>query len=222
MREWLTYSLSDMLLFSEQVYWRLFTLENAELRPMPLLAPLVFLVALALHNRRPTGGLRLLLALLALSWFSVGSNFIMQRYAPINWAMSYAGPIFFLQAIAYAVMAFLGPARGKVSPGEIKAGYALILAGTLVYPLLALLRGRSLADAEIAGIAPDPTALVSLGVAVLATGPWHRRVGLVVPCLWLAQSGLTLYVLNGPAALAPGLALAAGLACLTLTPRRPA
>lgn len=210
MREWLTYELADLLLFSERVYWRLFTLENAELWPMPLLAPLAILAALVLHYRRPTGGLRLLFALLALSWFSVGSNFIMQRYAPINWAMTYAGPVFFLQAIAFAVLAFAGPARGKLPISAIRAGYALILAGTLAYPLLALLQGRSLAGAEIAGIAPDPTALISLGVAVLTTGHWHRLVAIAVPGLWLAQSALTLYVLAGPAAIAPALALAAG------------
>ena len=66
MRDWLSYELSDFLLFSERVYWRLFTLENANLWPMPLLAPLALLAALALHTRRPAGGLRLLFALLAL------------------------------------------------------------------------------------------------------------------------------------------------------------
>lgn len=220
MRDWLTYELSDFLLFSERVYWRLFTLENANLWPMPLLAPLALLAALALHTRRPAGGLRLLFALLALSWFSVGANFIMQRYAPVNWAMSHAGPVFFLQAIAFAVMAFTGPPRRASPRLADKAGYALVLAGTLAYPLLALLQGRTLADAEIAGIAPDPTAIVSLGAALLTTGPRHRLAACAVPGLWLAQSALTLYVLNGPAALAPGLALAAGALALIATGQR--
>ncbi|MEQ8291569.1 MAG: DUF6064 family protein [Roseovarius sp.] len=220
MREWLTYELSDFLLFSERVYWRLFTLENAALWPMPLLAPLALLAALTLYTRRPAGGLRLLFALLALSWFSIGSNFIMQRYAPVNWVMSHAGPVFFLQAIAFATMAFIGPPRGAAPRPANNAGYALILTGTLAYPLLALLQGRTLADAEIAGIAPDPTAVVSLGAALLTTGPWHRMAASVVPNLWLAQSALTLYVLNGPAALAPGLALVAGLVALIATARR--
>lgn len=214
MREWLTYEFDDLLLFSERVYWRLFTLENAELWPMPLLAPLAILAALALHSRRPSGGLRLLFTLLALSWFSIGSNFIMQRYAPINWTMSFAGPVFFLQAIAFAAMAFVGPARGRLPMPAFRSAYALILAGTLAYPLLALVQGRSLAGAEIAGIAPDPTALVSLGAALLTTGRWPRLVAVTVPCLWLAQSALTLYVLNGTAAIAPTLALAAGAVAL--------
>ncbi|KZY48009.1 hypothetical protein A3731_07250 [Roseovarius sp. HI0049] len=217
MREWLSYELADLLLFSERVYWRLFTLENAALWPMPLLAPLAILAALALHGRRPDGGLRLLFALLALSWLSIGSNFIMQRYAPIHWAMSYAGPVFFLQAIAFAVMAFAGPPRGKNPLPAIRAGYALILAGTLGYPLLSLLQSRTLADAEIAGIAPDPTALVSLGAALLTTGHWHRLTACAVPFLWLAQSTLTLYVLTGAAAFAPGLGLIAGGLALFLT-----
>lgn len=220
MREWLTYELADLLLFSERVYWRLFTLENAALWPMPLLAPLAFLGALALHTRKADGGLRLLYLLLALSWFSIGSNFIMQRYAPINWAMNHVGPILFLQAIALGVMAFLGPPRGRLAGPTVRSAYALILAGTLAYPMIALLQGRTLADAEIAGIAPDPTALVSLGAALLTTGRWQWLAICTVPCLWLAQSALTLFVLNGPAALAPALALAVGVTALSAATSR--
>lgn len=220
MRDWLSYELADLLLFSERVYWRLFTLENAALWPMPLLAPVAILAALALYTRRPTGGLCLLLALLAVSWVSTGSNFIMQRYAPVNWAMSYVGPVFFLQGIALAVMAFTGLSWRPRPLPAIPAGYGLILAGTLGYPLVSLLQGRTLADAEIAGIAPDPTALVSLGVALLIPRRKQRLAASAVPALWLAQSTLTLYVLNGTAALAPGLALLAGLLALGLQAER--
>lgn len=221
MRDWLTLELSNFLLFSERVYWRLFELENAALWPIPLLALLAMLGVLALHRRRPAIGMRMLCGLLAVAWLSVGSNFILQRYAPINWAMTYAFPGFALQALAFALLA-LRPYSGDAIPRPtLTMGYGIILAGTLAYPALALLQGRSIESAEIFGIAPDSTALASLGAAFLISGRWHRLAAMAIPCLWLGQSALTLYVLNGAAALAPALGLVivlAGLRCLARHP----
>ncbi|MEI4261228.1 DUF6064 family protein [Roseovarius sp. D0-M9] len=221
MREWLTYELSDLLLFSERVYWRLFELENAALWPVPLLAPLALLVALVLYSRRPRAGVRLICGLLALAWLSVGANFILQRYAPINWAMTYAGPVFGLQAIAFAALALWPSPGGAISRPAQAMGYGLLLAGALAYPALAPLHGRSIESAEVVGIAPDPTALASLGAAFFISGRWHRLAVLVVPCLWLGQSAATLYVLNGPAALAPAVGLLIGIAGLILFGKAP-
>jgi hypothetical protein len=221
MQAWLTYELSDLLLFSERIYWRLFELENAALWPLPLLAPLVMLGALILHVRRPEIGLRLLCGLLALAWFSVGWHFISQRYAPVNWAMTYVGPVFALQAIAFAILAWRPPARRPVPSSALFTGYGIILAGTLAYPGLALLQGRAVESAEVVGIAPDPTALASLGAAYLVPGRWRRLVALAVPCVWLGQSAVTLYALNGPAALAPALGLVIGVAGLKMCGKAP-
>ncbi|MFX0546582.1 DUF6064 family protein [Roseovarius sp. S1116L3] len=220
MPDWLTYGLSDLLLFSERVYWRLFELENAALWPLPLLAPLALLAALAFHVRRAGIGARLICGLLALAWLSVGWHFIWQRYAPINWAMTYAGPAFALQAI---LLAWLALRPGLADPVRISRrvmGYGIILTATVAYPALALLQGRGIASAEVFGIAPDPTALASLGAVFLISGRWHRLAALAVPCLWLGQSALTLHVLNGPAALAPALGLGISLCELVVFGRR--
>jgi len=222
MRDMFTYELSDLMLFSERVYWRLFDLENTALWPMPLLAPLALLTALGLHAWRPKAGLRAICGLLALAWLSVGWNFILQRYAPVNWMMTYVGPAFMLQAIAFAFLAVRGRAMGRNPGPERMTGYGIILAATLAYPGLALWQGRTMASAEIVGIAPDPTAFASLGVAFLVSGRWHRLAVLALPCVWLGQSGLTLYALNGPAAMAPALGLGLGLVGLILFGKRSA
>lgn len=220
MREWLTYELSDLLLFSERVYWRLFELENAALWPMPLLAVLAALTTVVVHRRRPATGARMLCGLLALAWLSVGSNFIMQRYAPINWAMGYTGPIFVLQALVFAGLALRPRIKGLLSRRALRLGHGMILAA-LAYPVLALLQGRGMASAEVLGIAPDPTALASLGAAFLIPERWLRLAAFVVPCLWLGQSAATLFVLSGPAALAPALGLGAGLTGIVALGQRP-
>ena len=71
-----------------------------------------------------------------------------------------------------------------------------LLAGALIgYPLLAPLMGRPWFAAEIFGIAPDPTAVGTLAVLALADGRM-RWLLLLVPCLWCAISGATLWTMG--------------------------
>jgi hypothetical protein len=207
MRDWLTYQLSDFLLFSEAVYWRLFVLENASLWPLPLVTPFVMLVVLAVYLRRPDTGQRAMAAFLAVAWASIGWHFVWLRYAPVNWVMVYVAPLLLVQVAVLLLIARKIPARTAPSAGQRYFGYGLVLTGALVYPVLALLDHRPIASAEVIGIAPDPTAVASLGAACLMSSGWQRRVVLVLSFLWLGQSALTLFVLAQPTALAPVLVL---------------
>lgn len=217
MREWLTYELSDLLLFSERVYWRLFVLENAALWPAPLIAPLLMLVAIALHARTRRHDPSTIAALLAFAWASVGWHFIWLRYAPVNWAMPYVAPVFAIQAALFACLA-LRP-QNETGPGrlQILAGYVFLLFATIIHPLLAGLFQRPIAGAEIIGIAPDPTATASLGAAFLMPAGWCARITSLVSLLWLAQSALTLFVLNDAGAFVPGMIAVLALAALGAT-----
>ena len=211
MEEWLSYRLGDFLMFSARTYWRLFQLQNAALWPLPLAAPLAGGAALLTALRRPGTGLRLLAALLALAWATVGWSFVWQRYAPINWGVVYLAPLFAVQALLLGYAAVrrvewhptLRDTRGM-------AGVALLGWGILLHPLTAPLFGRPLIGAEVVGIAPDPTAIATLGLALLL--PWPLRLAAsVVPALWLALSALTLHLLDAAEAALPALALAATL-----------
>jgi hypothetical protein len=73
--------------------------------------------------------------------------------------------------------------------------------------LLAPLQGRGWASSEVFGIAPDPTAMATLGVLLLARGrllPWLLPIAI----LWCLLSGLTLQTMGEPQAWAPCAALA--------------
>ncbi|TMJ91515.1 MAG: hypothetical protein E6G77_26110 [Alphaproteobacteria bacterium] len=74
------------------------------------------------------------------------------------------------------------------------------------WPLVGRLLGRPWLQAELFGIAPDPTVVATLGVLIAADRTrWEL---LVVPMLWCAISGATLWAMQSPdALLAPAAAL---------------
>jgi hypothetical protein len=79
-------------------------------------------------------------------------------------------------------------------------GRALLVLSLLLYPALALLPRRGWRQAEVFGVASDPTVIATLGLILLAEGP--PRWGLLaVPVLWCLVSGLTLLAMGSPEAL---------------------
>lgn len=207
MTEWLSYSLSDVLMFSKDTYFRLFELHNRAAWPAQaaVLAAAVAVVALAVRGG-PVAG-RLLCALFAAFWLACAWSFHLERYASINLAASYFAAGFMLQS---ALLLWIGAIRGRVAvapapPAAKVAGVAILLFAFLVYPLLAPLSGRPWLQAEIVGLAPDPTAAAALALVPLAAGraPW---VLLAIPVAWSFLSGAVLWSMaSGQAVVLPGL-----------------
>jgi Family of unknown function (DUF6064) len=206
MLDW-SYRLSDFLLFSPRVYWRMFELHNTALWPLPLVMLAVGIAALALAILRPQQPARPIAILLAALWAWVGWSFVWERYATINWTAVYAAPLFAIEALLFLILggAFnrlsleLRDARGMVG--------ILLVALALGYPLLAPLFGRPWHGAEFFGIAPDPTAIATLGFLLMARG---RSTLLLypIPLLWCLASGLTLWAMADAQAWILALALA--------------
>jgi hypothetical protein len=207
MTEWWTYRPEDFLLFSARAYWRLFELHNAALWPLPLACPLLGLLLLWLALRQPAAG-RLVCAILAIVWALVGWSFVWSRYAGINWAAAYLAPLFAAQSLLL-LGAALRPMRPRWAPSAPVTAIGILLAGlALAYPLLAPLGGRPWASAEIFGVAPDPTAIGTLGLVLLLAAP---RWLLPVPILWCLLGGATLWTMGAWEAFLP---LAAAVAAL--------
>lgn len=186
MTEWWTYRLSDFLMFSPAIYWRMVERMNRELWPLPVVALAVGLVLLVTVAIRPSGAPRAVLVLLGLAWAWVGWAFHWQRYAPINWAAQYLAAAFWVQAALLAGAPLPRPGhRVPWVPAVRHVGLALALAGLLLYPLLPAVMGRPWAQAEVAGLAPEPTALATLGL-LMGLQPRHWRWLAVVPVLALA------------------------------------
>lgn len=220
MREWLSYGLGDFLLFSPRVYDRLFLTHNEAWWPLPLawlaLAPLLIAAG------RAGGRWAHMAAALALAaaWAYVAITFLAGRYAPINPVAAYAAWGFGAQAVLLGALGLRhlsgGPAeatRSDRSPrGILWLGVILMLYATLGHPLLALPADASWRAAQVFGMAPDPTAIMTLGWLVARASGWRRAIASIIPAAWCLLSALTLVALDRPvqgAGLALGVLIAA-------------
>ncbi len=200
MSEWWTYRLSDFLMFSPRTYWRLVELYNGEFWPAHLVALAAGLASLWLAATRRAGTGRVLASLLAAAWLWVGWAFHWQRYATINWAAQYFAIAFVAQAV---LLVGLGALRREAhAPNTAVAsqglGWLLAAAGVLLYPLAGLLAGRPWTQAEVFGIAPEPTALATLGLLLAAGHPpagAARWMLVVIPTLSLLLGAATLWLM---------------------------
>jgi hypothetical protein len=210
MSEWWTYRLSDFLMFSPRTYSRLFELYNAEIWPLQIVAIVAGLAALFLIWRGAYG--RVVATALAAAWIFVAWAYHFERYATISTGAPYYAAGFAVQALLLTWCAVRRNGLGfdlQFAPVRW-IGWALLAAGVVLYPLLAPVLGSPWTQAEIFGTAPDPTAVATIGVLLLAKG----RIAflLALPLLWCAITTLTLWTMQAPDAAVPASALVLGAA----------
>jgi hypothetical protein len=213
MGEWLSYRLNDFLMFTPEVYFRLFERYNGALWPGQWLAvglALWFIVATRDGGARRSRGLGLLLGA---GWLLVAWAFLWRYYAEVFLAAPYLAAAFALQGLLLGAAAFLGRLRFVWRGGMAgRLGLALLLYAVLVHPLVGLLAGREWSGVELFLLAPDPTAIGSLGLLLMIPGRPHWGLALV-PLAWCVGSGVTYWLLGYGAGLAtPAAALVASVA----------
>ena len=218
MSEWWTYTLSDFLLFSPRTYYRLFELYNREIWPAQILTLGAGVAILPLLRRGGAGPGRAIAAILAGCWLWVAWGFHFQRYATINWAATYFAAGFAVEAL---LLIWTGVIRGRLAFGAAdgavgRAGLGVVLFALVVQPLIGPLAGRDWAQAEIFGVAPDPTALATLGILLLAAKRTFWAL-LLIPMSWCVVTGATLWAMGSPDA--PVMPFAA-LLCLIVAVRK--
>src|SRR5215204_6205191 len=205
MSEWWTYSLSDFLLFSPRTYYRLLELYNLAIWPAQLLALAFGVLILALLRPGPAWQGRGVAAVLAACWLWVGRAYFLERYETINWAASYFAFAFAVEALLLLWIAVAyGLLFGPRSHPTGRAGLAIFLFALGVQPLIGPLLGRPWTQAEVFGIAPDPTAIATLGILLTPNGRARWEL-LAIPVIWCVISALTLWTMGSPDALTPAL-----------------
>ena len=196
MTEWWTYGLSDFLMFSPQVYWRLVARHNAAWWPGQLLALAVAAALPLLLRSSSVGARRLVLALLALAWAWLAWAFQWRQYAQIFLAAPWLAGACALEALLLLVAMACRPSDDADVPTPGVLAWSL-LAVALLYPLLAPLTGHPWSEAEVFGFMPEPTALATLGVlAALQPWPaWSRVLLAALPVLSLLLGAATRWLI---------------------------
>jgi Family of unknown function (DUF6064) len=199
MPEWWSYTLSDFLLFSPRTYYRMLERYNEAVWPGHGLALAIggFILVLLRNPSPRLGGF--VAAMLGLLWAWIAAAFLWKRYSTINWAATYLAPLFLLQSL---LLLRRGLPRYRWSfrfaKGLPAAGVALFVLSLVIYPALGPVLGRSWQQSEVFGVAPDPTAIGTIGLALASEGVrWDL---LVIPLLWCLFSGLTLLAMGSPEA----------------------
>ncbi len=225
MTEWWTYHLSDFLLFSAATYRRLFELYNTALWPaQPAVVAASLGLIVGLLRQRPWAP-RATAVALGLAWLWTAWAFHLQRYAAINWAATWFAGAFAVQGVLLlaASVARIAPAPPVVRTTR-RMGLVLLLYALVSPALLAWALDVSWRQTEVLGLAPDPTAVGTLGLLLLMlhparvggrpSAPCWRWVLWPIPLLWCGIGGATLWAMHRPDALV--LPVAAALALLTV------
>jgi hypothetical protein len=214
MSEWWTYTLSDFLLFSPRTYYRLLEIYNAAIWPAQIVAFTAGLAILALRRRG-----RLVALLVSACWLWVAIAFHLRRYAAINWAAVYFAAAFALEAL---LLVWTGVVRGRLDFGRggetgRRVGLGIFVFALAIEPITDVLSGRGWRQVEVFGVAPDPTAIATLGLLLLAAGRARWEL-LAIPAIWCLISGTTLWAMKSPVAAIPPLAAAVAVG-FALAPR---
>lgn len=197
METWLSYRLADLLMFSPGIYARLFERVNEAVWPGHLLLAALTVAMLALAGTRNLFAHRLAAMLLAAAWGWVAWRFF-GLYAEINLAAPWFAALFLGQAVMLLILAAIGPGFALGRPHRIRhwLGLGLALWGLVLHPIAWLAGGRPLAGTELFAVAPDPTAIATVGLLLMPHLSGRGRLALLaIPSVWLSISALTWWAL---------------------------
>jgi Family of unknown function (DUF6064) len=210
-----SYRLHDLLMFSVDTYYRLFELVNRRWWPAPLVGGLLAAALLATAYRRRAA--RLCGGLLALALVAVALLYFHEGFAAIHWLGPWWLGAFLLQA-AICLITVARVQQGFEADGARRVMGLLLMTAATAWPLWALAVRPTAWQAEVVGLAPDPTVLLALGWLLCIQLPRPVAAALLVlPLVWCLFSGATLWAMQQPHALALPIAGLAGLAGLTAT-----
>ena len=201
-----TYSLIDFFPFDAESYLSLFRLQNEAWWPLHVFIAIALFVPLAIvavswrseQERMRLYAVRALQLFLVFAWASA-SWFILIRYSTLNWAAYNLGFVFFGQAILMLLMSVLGAIDVESLPPKERgptywAGALFVLFALFGYPAFGLAFGHGWSGIEFVGLAPDPTAIATIGIMLMCRKPYLWL--LAVPAAWSAAAGLTAFALE--------------------------
>jgi uncharacterized protein DUF6064 len=219
---WLSYSLSDFLMFGPEVFLRLFVRINQDIWPWQGVAAVMVVAIGVLLARGGIMARRAVLLLVAVAWLWSGAGFLIHYYGPINLPATWFGWAFVLQGALLTVAALLWPwdavaSRPALSRWSIGLGWVALMG---LAPLLTVAQTGNGQAAALFAITPDVTVLGAVACMLL----FPRRVRwlfLLLPLVWALFSVATLWTLGTPVlAVIPGATLVLAVMACFVSPRR--
>lgn len=194
MSQWWTYRPSDLLMYSAGSYERLLARLFESVWPLQLFMLLLGVGMCVAVLRWPVRQAPWSAGVLALVWSWLAWGYYLTRFTEISTA---ASSLAVLSIVEAAVLAALANLQGEAGRRSFRMAGVLMVVVALAWPALALVTGRSLAQAEWFGTAPETTALATLGM-LLASPLRGRTWAAIVPALLLAVGLTTLWLLYAP------------------------
>ncbi|MEP1214529.1 MAG: DUF6064 family protein [Marinobacter sp.] len=194
--DWLSYSLSDFLMFGPEVFLRLFVRINQDFWPWQGIVVAIMLLVAGLLVRGDTLAKRGVLLLLAAAWVCSGAGFLMEYYGSVNTPATWFGWAFILQAALLTVAALVWP-WDETTAGPAhrwRAGIGWLMMAALL-PLLVVAQSGNWHALALFGMTPDVTVAASVPCLLLLP----RRVRwlfLLLPLFWSLFSAATLWALG--------------------------
>jgi len=195
MSEWRSYSLHDLLIFSPESYFRLFERSNQAFWPFHLAIIAIALLMLYLATVRTARSQLFILAGLAFLWVLAGWWFVYQFYSQIN-TIAYWYLLLFVVQIIIILLYVIATSRKTslykpAGDAMLGVGMGIAVYALLMHPFLLWLAGREWQALETPGIAPDPTAIATIGFALALGGSRQRFWLIIIPLVWIIISVLT-------------------------------
>ena len=182
--------------YSAEAFLEVLTIYNQTIWPGQLTALFLSSLLLVLLMFPRTGSDRVISGLLALGWLWTGLIFMQIHLIKINWAAQYFGIVFSIQGL---LLIWSGVIKERLRFNRDKSatswlGVIFVVFALIIYPLGALL-ANSFVSVQLAGLAPTPLAILTMGILLLRAEntPIHL---LAIPIVWSSADGATAWNLG--------------------------
>lgn len=197
--DWLSYSLQDFLMFSPEVFLRLYVRLNQDIWPVQWVLMLLALAVPWLLTRTKRSLRRGGVGLVALAWSGCGLGFLWRYYGEIFWPALWFGGFFVAQGLLLAFVGLFSSIRQTEGgrTGTVVWFVGGWLGAIVLLPWLTVLQSGQVQALAIYGLFPETTVAACTLVLVFVPRAWRWPL-LILPTMWALFSAATYWVLQLP------------------------
>ena len=194
-----SYSISDFISFSDEVYFRFFVRQLEACWPLLILSSIAGIAIPVLAGMSKTKAAAIALAI---SFAISAITFHFKYFAELSPIGTVFGWAFLIQVPLLLAWGCLETSRQPFRPSvHAITGLAISAFGLVLYPLLTRSEEWGWKGAAYFGMAPDPTVCLCYGLALMAARPLWTLMLLPIPLVWTFVSWGTLDTFEAKTAL---------------------